>query len=56
MRLVDDPSKCAPQSQPNETPITLPRTSPRMFCAAKKTGELRYACGMDMVSGVMVVQ
>ena len=42
MRLVDDPSKCAPGSQPNETPITLPRTSPRMFCAAKKTGELRW--------------
>jgi hypothetical protein len=42
MRLVDDPSKCAPGSQPNETPITLPRTSPRLFCAAKKTGELRW--------------
>src|SRR4051794_25659600 len=42
MRLVDDPSKCAPGSQPNETPITLPRTSPRIFCAAKRTGELRW--------------
>jgi VCBS repeat-containing protein len=42
MRLVDDPSKCAPGSQPNETPITLPRTSPRLFCAAKRTGELRW--------------
>ncbi|MEY2569744.1 MAG: hypothetical protein QOE63_94, partial [Acidimicrobiaceae bacterium] len=42
MRLVDDLSKCAPGSQPNETPITLPRLSPRMFCAAKKTGELRW--------------
>src|SRR3954471_20983594 len=42
MRLVDDPSKCAPASQPNETPITLPRTSPRLFCAAKRTGELRW--------------
>src|SRR3954451_12766079 len=42
MRLVDDPSKCAPASQPNETPITLPRTSPRIFCAARKTGELRW--------------
>src|SRR3954447_14950919 len=42
MRLVDAPSKCAPGSQPNETPITLPRTSPRTFCAAKRTGELRW--------------
>src|SRR4051812_15578090 len=42
MRLVNDPSKCAPGSQPNETPITLPRTSPRLFCAAKRTGELRW--------------
>src|SRR4051794_27209044 len=42
MRLVDGPSKCAPDSQPNETPITLPRTSPRIFCAAKRTGELRW--------------
>src|SRR3954470_7780196 len=42
MRLVDGPSKCAPDSQPNETPITLPRTSPRTFCAARKTGELRW--------------
>src|SRR3954468_23620297 len=42
MRLVDGPSKCAPGSQPNETPITLPRTTPRLFCAAKRTGELRW--------------
>src|SRR3954453_2050725 len=42
MRLVDGPGKCAPDSQPNETPIPLPRTSPRLFCAAKRTGELRW--------------
>jgi hypothetical protein len=47
MRLVDDPSKCAPPSQPNETPITLPRTSPRIFCAAKRTGELRWVNSAD---------
>ncbi len=43
IRLVSAPSKCAPPTQPNETPITLPAASPRTFCAAKKGGELRWA-------------
>src|SRR4051794_23545221 len=42
MRMVNDPSKCAPSTQPNETPVTLPQTKPRLFCAAKKGGELRW--------------
>jgi VCBS repeat-containing protein len=42
IRMVSDPSKCAPASQPNETPVTLPATSSRLFCAAKKGGELRW--------------
>src|SRR4051812_34450725 len=42
MRVVNDPSKCAPSTQPNETPVTLPQTTPRLFCAARKGGELRW--------------
>jgi hypothetical protein len=42
MRLVNDLSQCAPNSQPNETPIELPRPTPRTFCAAKVSGELRW--------------
>src|SRR4051794_164644 len=42
IRVVSDPSKCAPRSQPNETPVTLPQRVSRMFCAAKKGGELRW--------------
>jgi VCBS repeat-containing protein len=42
IRMVSDPSKCAPAAQPNETPVTLPATSSRLFCAAKKGGELRW--------------
>ncbi|MEA2421790.1 MAG: clumping factor, partial [Thermoleophilaceae bacterium] len=42
IRLVDDPSNCAPPSQPNESPVTLPGTSTRIFCAAKRGGELRW--------------
>src|SRR4051812_22828926 len=43
MRYVDSPSQCAPRSQPNETPVTLPSTKVwRLFCAAKRGGELRW--------------
>src|SRR4051812_37649923 len=42
MRLVSKPSDCAPDSQPNETPITLPASVARNFCAAKRGGELRW--------------
>src|SRR4051812_18135106 len=43
MRWVSSLSQCAPPSQPNETPITLPSTKVwRLFCAAKQGGELRW--------------
>ena len=42
IRLVGTPSDCAPPSQPNETPITLPASVARNFCAAKQGGELRW--------------
>src|SRR4051812_43123955 len=42
IRVVSDPSKCAPQSQPNETPVPPPQPVNRLFCAAKKGGELRW--------------
>ena len=42
IRLVSAPSKCAPLTQPNETPMTLPGSFSRLFCAAKKGGELRW--------------
>src|SRR3954468_4739515 len=42
MRLVNSLSQCAPRSQPNETPITLPARVKRFFCAAKRGGELRW--------------
>jgi hypothetical protein len=42
MRLVSSLSQCAPRSQPNETPITLPARAKRFFCAAKRGGELRW--------------
>jgi VCBS repeat-containing protein len=43
MRLVDDLKKCAPATQPNETPITLPQLRSRLFCAATQGRELRWA-------------
>src|SRR3954470_22399742 len=43
MRWVSSLSQCAPPSQPNETPITLPSTKVwRLFCAAKQGAELRW--------------
>ncbi|MEA2438344.1 MAG: hypothetical protein QOF65_2900, partial [Thermoleophilaceae bacterium] len=42
MRLVSKPADCAPRSQPNETPITLPASVARTFCAAKQGAELRW--------------
>ena len=42
MRLVTLPTQCKPQIQPNETPLTLPRTKKTQFCVSRKSRELRF--------------
>ena len=51
MRWVSSLSKCAPPSQRNETPHTLPATTTRLFCAAKRGGELRWVNSRTSCNG-----
>jgi hypothetical protein len=42
MRKVDAPSRCQPDTQPNETPVELPRRRDTLFCVARSSQELRW--------------
>jgi VCBS repeat-containing protein len=42
VRLVESPDECAPDRQPNETPVKLPRRANTFFCVDRKSKELLW--------------